>query len=62
MDYPPCGDFGWQMNNALNRIANYAKKNGLSAADVVTMFDTAIAVRSVFLARQSVDSSAKIEA
>jgi hypothetical protein len=51
------GDFGPEINNLLNRIANYGKDEGYSPSELEQIFNAGIAARSIFLARQSADTS-----
>jgi hypothetical protein len=51
------GDFGSEINNLLNRIANYGKDEGYSPAELEQIFNAGIAARSIFLTRQSADKS-----
>jgi len=49
-DRVPWCDFGPEINNALNRITNYARQNNLTHCDIVRMFNAGIAARSAFAA------------
>jgi hypothetical protein len=45
---PKWGDFGMEMNNLLNRIANYAKEKRYTADEVEKIFNAGIICRSAF--------------
>lgn len=51
-DVPWC-DFGQEMNNLLNRIANYAKDHKLSPDDVETALMAGLSARLVLLERKA---------